>query len=183
MYFFPLPSSPPLSIFFNCLLYYSLLLQLTMSAARSSGPPTTETQQRLAQALEPYITEWTNSLTGREVDLINRLPSSEVSAMLTIWLADKVALYSTQWKTEWQKRQVAEAAVREVAKSLEKAEAKLEAAENSVCALRRALEEAERRETRLRREREQGFLKWVVGGMKWEHGADAESGVGHAVGL
>lgn len=150
-------------------------------AARSSGSPTAETQQRLAQALEPFITEWTNSLTGREVDLINQLPSSEVSAMLTIWLADKVALYSTRWKTEWQKRQVAEAAVREVMKNLEKVEAKLEVAESSVCALRLALGEAERRETRSRKEREQGFLKWVAGGMKWEHGA--ESSGDHAVGL
>lgn len=147
-----------------------------MSEARNSS---SETQERLSQALEPYLTEWTASLTGSEVDLVNRLPSSEAPTMFVVWLADKVALYSAQWKVEWKRRQVAEAAAREAVKSLEKTEAKLELAEANLRVLRRAWEECERRrDVKPKRTREQGFLKRIAGGIGWEYAAGDREGCG-----
>lgn len=153
-----------------------------MSEARNSNP---KTQERLSQALEPYLTEWTASLTGSEIDLVNSLPSAEAPTMFVVWLADKVTLYSAQWKMEWMRRQVAEAAAREAVKSLEKTEAKLELAEANLRALRRAWEECERRrEIEPKRTREQSFLKRVVGNIGWEYAAgDRGSGGGRDVGL
>lgn len=138
-------------------------------------------QERLSQALEPYLSEWSASLTGSEIDLVNRLPSSEAPTMFVVWLADKVGFYSAQWKMEWKRRQVAEAAAREAVKSLEKTEAKLELAEANLKVLRCAWEECERRrrEIKPKRTREVGFLKRVAGNIGWEYAAgDRDSGSG-----
>lgn len=131
-----------------------------MSEEREYRPPTAKTQQRLNQALEPYITEWSDSLTEGEADLIGNLHESEATAMLAIWLSDRVALYSTRWKEEWQKRQVAEAAVREVVKDLEQAERKLEKTENELQMLKLALEKMRVEQTT---KAENVFLKWMAG--------------------
>lgn len=142
-----------------------------MSGVRNDDMPLTiETQQHLAQALEPYITEWTNSLVGgdREVDFIERFLSSETSATFAIWLLDKVAFYSTRWKEEWKSRQVAEAAVREVEKDLEKMGQKLKEVERKLQTLKFDLEQSASKEQKSKKDKEDGFLKRVAGNMKWE---------------
>lgn len=142
-----------------------------MSGVRDDDIPLTiETQQRLAHALEPYITEWTNSLVGgdREVDLIELFLGSETSATFAIWLLDKVAFYSTRWKEEWKSRQVAEAAVREVDKDLEKMGQKLKEVERKLQTMKFDLEQSASREQKSKKDKEDGFLKRVAGNMKWE---------------
>lgn len=142
-----------------------------MSGVRDDDIPLTiETQQRLAHALEPYITEWTNSLVGgdREVDLIELFLGSETSATFAIWLLDKVAFYSMRWKEEWKSRQVAEAAVREVDKDLEKMGQKLKEVERKLQTMKFDLEQSASREQKSKKDKEDGFLKRVAGNMKWE---------------
>lgn len=130
------------------------------------SPLTIETQQRLNKAIDPYILEWTNSLTESGVDLIDRLPGSEATAIFIIWLSERVALYSTLWKEQWQRRQVAEAAVREVEKDLKDMGRKLEEAESRLQVLKLALDQAARKEQISKKQKDNGFLKRVAGNMR-----------------
>lgn len=147
-----------------------------MSSApeQQSTDPSIKTQQRLKQAMEPHITEWKNSLTKDEIDLIGRLDNSEVTAMFSIWLIDKVTFYSTLWKKEWKRRIVAEANVHELTSDLGKAEKNLKKVKEELRELKFALEVCERREQNS--EKENGFLKRVVGSMKWEQANESSVG-------
>lgn len=138
------------------------------------SPLTMETQ-RLNKTIDPYIVEWTNSLTESGVDLIDRLPGSETTAIFIIWLSERVALYSTLWKEQWQGRQVAEAAVREVEKDLKDMGRKLEEVERRLQVLKLALDQAARKEQILKKQKDDGFLKRVAGNMRWEHGSNRSS--------
>lgn len=144
--------------------------------SRDDGSLTIETQQRLSKAIDPYITEWTTSLGENGVDIIDGLSGSEVTAIFIIWLSERVVLYSTWWKEQWQRRQVAEAAVRELEKDLEEMGKKLEDAERRLQqVLKLALDQAARKEQISKKQKDNGFLKWVAGNMRWEHGNNRSS--------
>lgn len=148
----------------------------TMSRVRADdSSPTMETQQRLNKAIDPYIIEWTNSLAESEVDLVDCLPGSEATAIFIIWLLERVTLYSTRWKEQWQRRQVAEAAVREVEKDLEEMGRKFKEAEGRLQVLKLALDQIARKEQISKKQKDDGFLKRVAGNMRWEHGSNRSS--------
>lgn len=142
--------------------------------SREDSPLTIETLQRLNKAVDPYIPEWTTFLGENGVDIIG-IPRSEVEAIFIIWLSGRATLYSTWWKEQWQRRQVAEAAVRELEKDLAEMGKKLEETERRLQVLKLALDEATRKEQISKKQKDDGFLKRVAGNMRWEYGSDRSS--------
>lgn len=131
--------------------------------------PTAQTKDRTVEALEPYMTEWIDSLTENESELITRLPVNEAAAIFAIYLADKLTMYSALWKEEWQKRQVAEGTAREIKKDME-------VMENNVRLLRACVENGLKREGKLQMETE--FLQRTVTNLRWEMDASGHGGLG-----
>ncbi|KAL7273070.1 hypothetical protein RUND412_004094 [Rhizina undulata] len=117
--------------------------------------------RRITAVLTPHMDDFSASLSAAEQEVILGCSEDDAATLFCYWLCERVEYFSSLWTSEWKKRTVAEALLREAEGEKEQAADRIFALEHRLKVEGESAESAERRERAM--ESEIAYLRSLKG--------------------